>query len=114
MANPNKAKGTAFETAIVNYLNEGHPVGASRLPLSGPVDKGDIVVHSGPTSRVSTIQAKAVKAIDLAGFVDDANKQSAAAGTWMGVAVVKRRGKNIKDAYVVMDLETFRRVLEAL
>lgn len=43
MANRNKAKGTAAETAVVNYLKQPHlfPL-VERRALSGALDKGDI------------------------------------------------------------------------
>jgi len=118
MANKAKAKGTAFETAIVNYLNEPkHPLGqgsARRLPPHGSIDKGDVEYVVGSDCFIVTLQAKAQKAFDLAGWVDAAKEQSVAADSMWGVAVVKRPKKNIKDAYVVMDLETFKSMMETL
>ena len=43
--NRSKAKGTRAETAVVQYLAD-HGVVASRLPLSGSSDIGDVAVPS--------------------------------------------------------------------
>lgn len=114
MANKAKAKGTAWETAVVNYLNEGD-VGplARRLPLSGNVDKGDIEYLLGGGLTI-TIQAKAQKAYDLSGWLAGAHDQMRAAGTNWGVVAAKRAGKNVRDGYVIMDLQTFKSMMEQL
>lgn len=50
VSSPSKVKGTRFETAIVNYLNQQHtdvdmePLGAVRLVQTGNADQGDIQV----------------------------------------------------------------------
>lgn len=44
MANPNKAKGTRAETAVVRFLNEYDGVHAQRRALSGSNDCGDVEV----------------------------------------------------------------------
>lgn len=51
--NKNKAKGTAAETAVVNYLKKINP-GAkpTRLPLAGNRDIGDVALWLGTESPV--------------------------------------------------------------
>ena len=105
MGNPAKRKGTAFETAVVGYLQvNGFPY-ARRLALAGGKDVGDITLGDEPAGGPVTIEAKDYAAISLAQFVDEAITEAGNAGTPLGVAIIKRRGKNIKDAYVVTSLE---------
>lgn len=99
-----RRKGTAFETAVVRYLQEQGYL-AERRALSGRLDKGDIAGVPG-----WTLECKAERAIDLAGYMGEAAQEAANAGTDLYAAVVKRRGKSVKDAYVVMPLEIFLRI----
>ncbi len=62
-----KQKGTAFESALVEYLNENGYPEAERRALQGAEDKGDI---SGV--RHWAVEAKNRKALDFAGAVDEA------------------------------------------
>lgn len=97
-----RAKGTAFETAVVRYLNEhGYPY-AERRALAGTNDKGDIAGVPGVM-----FECKAVRTITLAEFMGQVDVQKANAQAQIGVAVIKRRQKPIGKAYVVMDLEQF-------
>lgn len=100
--NRSKARGTAFETAVVRYLQEhGFPY-AERRALAGNSDRGDIAGVPGVA-----IECKAVQRIELAQFVDEAQRERANAGAALGVTVVKRRQKSTGDAYVVMPLSAF-------
>ena len=63
MANPSKAKGTAWETAVVDYLRaNGHPH-AERRALSGNTDRGDIAGVPGVV-----IECKNAKTMALAAW----------------------------------------------
>lgn len=112
----NKAKGTAWESAIVAYLNERldlepfGPDSARRVPQMGRADVGDIHI------RPVVVEAKNVASIDLPSFIRQANTECDNAGPnyRYGVAVVKKRGANVKDAYAVMDLATFTEILAEL
>jgi hypothetical protein len=99
MTNPSKAKGTAFETAVVRFL-QGRWPGVERRALAGNKDKGDIQGIPG-----WVLECKAVQNITLASFVDEALVEAKNAGVPYGAAVIKRRGKGIGQAYVVMTLE---------
>lgn len=127
MSNPNKAKGTAHETAVRHYLNavlgqyvDGwkeadypwrdprDPNNVTRPAQTGPKDVGDL--HAWPF----VLEAKAEKEFRLPAYVAQANKEARHAGFPFGVAVVKAPRKSIKDAYVVLDLETFAKILRQL
>ncbi|GGQ07912.1 signal transduction protein with GAF and PtsI domain [Actinomadura coerulea] len=126
MANPNKRKGTAWESAVVTFLR-GRLAGAGLAGLDdirrqvqmGRADIGD--VHAAPF----VLECKNTAQLTLSAFVDQANREARNAqldadmhGTagrrYFGVAVVKRRGKGTGDGYAVMDLETFARVLAVI
>ena len=101
-----RQKGTAWESAIVSYLQEhGYPY-AERRAMAGANDKGDILLPG------VMIEAKAEKAITLAEYADEVKKQTANCphGT-IGVAWVKRRGKSVEDSYVLMSPATFLQLL---
>jgi hypothetical protein len=111
VTNRNKAKGTKWESDIVRYLKANGIPSAHRVAQTGRDDSGDI---HGVSPFI--LQAK-----DLASVTDGArigvagaNSQAAIARESYGAAVVKRRNHSAANAYVVMDLETFTRMLAAL
>ena len=110
MSNPNKARGTRWESDLVNEFHASDLPDARRKVQTGAKDTGDISLGRW------TIEAKAEKSIRLASYVDEANTEAWNArspgdpSTPFGVAIVKRRGRNVRQAYVVMDLATFIRV----
>lgn len=99
--NKSKARGTAWETRVVNFLRDhGFPY-AERRALSGALDKGDVNVPG------IVIECKAHKALDLAGWVDEMVKEKANAGVPIGVVVFPRRSHATGRSYVLMELEQF-------
>ncbi|WP_116210120.1 hypothetical protein [Streptomyces olivoreticuli] len=107
MANAHKAKGTAWESALRGYLNEGltdRNAQVRRNVQTGVNDIGDLDAYP------FTGEAKAVKAYDLADFVEQANREARNAQMPFGVALIKRPRKGVGDGYAVMDVRTFRRV----
>lgn len=107
--NKSKAKGTAFETDTVNFLNEKpYDLQFARLTLSGKFDKGDLASHLAPSW---TTECKNHKEIDLATWMREAELEAINRGTWRYVVIHKRRGKGIRDAYVTMPLWAFREIL---
>jgi Holliday junction resolvase len=100
MMSKSRARGTAFESRVVSYLKEqGFPY-ASRLPLSGSKDVGDI---GGVVSTV--IECKNEKKIDLASYQDETLKEQANANAQVAFAVFPRRSRHIGKAYVLMTLD---------
>lgn len=107
MSNPSKAKGTDFETAIVEFLNvkelKAHRTGSAEVGL------GDI--HFGANGEW-TIEAKAEVTIDMPGYL----KQLAAAverrGTdpFKAAVAVKNRRHSTGDGYAVMRLANYRQL----
>jgi len=106
----NKARGTRAESAVVAYLRAAGAVHAERRSLNGAKDRGDVAGIPGVV-----IEVKDHARIDLAGFVDEAERES-----WngpvpeVGVAWIKRRGKGSPgEWYVAMTGDTFRYLLTA-
>lgn len=107
MSNPSKAKGTAWESAIVDYLRIFNPH-VERRTLNGNHDRGDITGIPGVV-----IEAKNAKTITLAAWVDEANIEGLNDNAPVAVVWVKRRGRTSPmDGYVVMDGTQFVRLLE--
>ncbi|MCT2594255.1 hypothetical protein LHJ74_30845 [Streptomyces sp. N2-109] len=118
----NKDKGTRHETAVVNYLNkklgriteDGRfkwPIDSrniKRQAQTGRKDVGDIWAYP------FILEAKDEARHSIPSYIRQANQEALNAGTEYGAAVVKKRGANIADSYVCMDLRTFARVLESL
>ena len=107
MANPNKAKGTRHETDIVNYLND-EGLSVYRPAPGGPRDTGDI--HGLPDFAIQAKNWKNVADAVREG-TDGAEKQRENLGVPFGINIVKRPRRPISDAYVVMRLSTFVRML---
>lgn len=97
MTNPSKKKGTAWESEVAAYL------GTRRLPLAGNKDIGDL------DDPDWVIECKAEQRINLAGYMDElADELVNSDDKALGVAIVKRRRANVKDAYAVMPLWMFK------
>lgn len=102
-----KAKGTAWESAIVKHL-QGHGFPhAERRTLSGSEDKGDINAAPG-----LVIEAKNQSRHSFAEWLDEAIAEAKNADDAVGMVWAHRRGKSSPaDAYVVTDGATFTRLL---
>jgi Holliday junction resolvase len=105
-----RAKGTAWESAIVTFLqNQGWPH-AERRALNGAKDRGDIV--TGVPGLI--VEAKNEKRYQLGEWVNEANTEAANAGAELGVVWAHRKGKaSAGDGYVIMTGATFARLLKA-
>jgi len=99
-----KAKGTRWESEIVDFLRSCGFRYADRVPLSGAKDRGDVTV--GPGSPV--IEAKNQARHSLAEWLDEATAEATHADAPFGVAWFKRRGKaSAGRGFVLMDGITF-------
>ena len=108
MTNPNKAKGTRWESAVALHLQD-HGFDVWRMAQTGEFDQGDL---GGLPDFAFECRDRAK--LDLAGNVKDANNRAKAKHSKYGVAVMKARGKKTADGYVVMDLDTFAQLLQDL
>lgn len=110
MSNPNKQKGTKFESDVVAVLRAAG-IDARRVAQSGALDTGD--VH-GIEPFTGQCKAYANVADALRDGVDGVEAQRQRNGTEYGVAFVKRRMKPAGQAYAVMTLDTFAEILKRL
>lgn len=100
MSNPSKQKGTAFETALVNWFHS-KGMAAHRLVLHGNKDIGDIDIGD------ANIEAKNCNAISLGTWIKEAEVESVNAGKPV-IVVAKRKGTaDAGKSYVIMTLDVF-------
>ena len=107
MTNPNKAKGSGAERAVVETLRAtGWPYAERRLAGSSK-DRGDIAGVPGVVIEVKNCARQ-----DLAGWIDEARLEQANDHADLSVVWHKRRGRaNPADWFVTMDGATFTRLL---
>jgi hypothetical protein len=107
VSSPERRKGTGFELEIVNFLRtHGFPMAGRAYGAGRPDDVGDINGVAG-----WCLEAKNHKSLDLAGWCSEAAAESANARTSWWAVIAKRRNRPVSDAYVVMPLEQFARLL---
>jgi hypothetical protein len=116
VGNKSKAKGTAFETLIKNYLVNKGFIHAHRTALEGGQDKGDIhgIAHR-MTRRKVAVQCKNQKSFNLSGWLNDTVEQAERLNNAVPILVVKRPGKGEKavgDSYAVMRLDDLVQLLQ--
>ena len=100
VANANKRKGTAFESAVRDYAQRfGHK--AFRPAQMGAGDIGDVHVDG-----LLCVQAKDTASHRFSEWLQDVEDQRVRAGLPFGVVVAKRRRAGVGDAYAVMDVDT--------
>ena len=106
--NPNKAKGTRWESAVAKFLqSKGFPVW--RMAQTGAFDEGDL----GGLPQWA-FECRDRQKIDLSKNVKDANDRALAKGALYGVTVIKKRNAPVESGYVALDLETFAKILERI
>lgn len=98
MTSKNKAKGSAWERAIVNALHTAGWPFAERRIAGAAKDRGDIAGVPGVV-----IEAKNCASRNLAGWVDETEVERVNDGAWLGVVWHKRAGRgSAVDGYVTM------------
>jgi hypothetical protein len=109
VTNKSKAKGTAFEVLVRDYLISKKFIHAHRPALSGGNDTGDINGIANPeTERKAIFQCKNQKTMKLSEWLNDTVEQAKRLNDAVPVLVVKRAGKGEKalgDSYAVMRLD---------
>ena len=102
-----RAKGTAWESAIVQYLRDVGWPHAERRALHGTNDQGDV---AGVISVV--IEAKNAARVQLAAWLDEAERERRNADADVGAVWFKRRGKaSPGDGFVLLSGRQFARLL---
>lgn len=105
--NPSKAKGTAWESRVVGYLQACGWTGAERRVLYGSKDRGDVLGLPG-----IVIETKNEKVATLGAYLDEVEAERLNAGAEVGVAWIHRRSRSSPAAgYVLMNGHTFTHLL---
>lgn len=108
-----RRRGADAELDFLKYARGTLHLPAERLRLAGKNDEGDVAVVDVGFTYVCEVKNE--KSISLATYVDEAlveaQNYTKARGLRrpdvMGVAIVKRRGRPVKDWYVVTSVEEF-------
>lgn len=104
-----KRKGTAFETQVVEYMRRVlDDDRIERRPCNGVNDRGDISGVMLRGKRV-VLECKNAKRMELASWIDEAERERGNDCAEFAFVVHKRRGcgdKNMGDTYVTCTLET--------
>ena len=95
----NKAKGTTFERECAVYLSDHTKFWVERRALAGNLDKGDLI---GMPNTV--LECKNHKQLNFSGWMTEGEQEARNAGARWWSVIVKRRGKNVSESYVVMPL----------
>ena len=100
--NPQKAKGSAYERSIVNYLREaGFNVDRTRAGWSD--DRGDVHGLSSPIGTPFVIECKNHTRLNLSGWISELLTEIGNAGGVAGVLVHKKRGTtDAADQYATL------------
>ena len=107
MSNRAVAKGREWENAVARYLRHAGFNGTERRAKAGRYDKGDLIGIPG-----FMVECKAGRRMDLAEWMEEVRTQTLNAKTPFGALVVKRPRKRVENAYVVMFLEDFARLVK--
>jgi hypothetical protein len=119
MSNTSAARGSAWERALLKHLRDkGYDV--ERLRLAGKEDEGDLSIRIGDERYI--IEAKAVARLNLAGWVEEAEVEANNFAKHRpnlttvptGAVVLKRRGHSTGKAYVVLEFDTYLRLISGL
>jgi hypothetical protein len=103
-----RRKGTGFELDVVRFLRGFFHFAERAYGAGRPDDRGDI---AGIPDW--TLELKNHKEFDLAGWCAEAAAESVNARTRWWAVIAKRRNRPVSDAYVVMPLEQFARLLSS-
>jgi hypothetical protein len=107
VTNPQKAKGSAYERLIVNYLRE-HGFRVDRTRAGWADDKGDIHGITG-----FTWECKNHRSINLSGWIRELLVECKNAGTKLGAVIHKKRGStNPGEQYATLPLEMLVQLLK--
>jgi len=102
-----KQKGSQFERAVVTYLaGHGFPYCERTYGAGRPADVGDVDGIVG-----WTLEVKNHRALDLAGWSDEAERERVNGRQPFAAVIAKRRNKPTAGAYVIVSLSTFAAML---
>jgi hypothetical protein len=102
VTNPQKQKGSAYERSIVTFLRErGYSVDRTRAGWTD--DRGDVHGIHHPELGPFTIECKNHRAMALAGWLQELDREIAANNGTLGAVVHKRKGvADAADQYATL------------
>lgn len=104
MSNPQKAKGSAFERLVCDYLAQAVP--CERIPAGATLDRGDL------WTPLAAIQCKNHRTLSLGAWIDQTLEQQQNASKALHALTIKRKGTtDPASQLVVMTLAQFRTIL---
>ena len=107
MANPQKAKGSAFERLVRDYLNEVVP--CERIPPGATLDRGDLWTPH------AAIQCKNHRTLSIGALLDDTHEQQTNAAKRFAWLVVKRKGTtDAAEQFAICSVAQLRELLKEL
>ena len=109
MSNPSRAKGTAWEVAVRDYLQGRGWSECQRLATRAALDLGDLT----GIPRFA-IECRDRKKVELSTNLDDAEERAVNKKSRWGVAIMKRPRRPVEGAYVLMSMATFADLLDEL
>lgn len=111
VTNRAKIKGSTYERAIVLYLRE-QGFNVDRTRAGWVDDRGDVHGIQHPVLGPFTIECKNHKAMDLAGWLTELDREVLANSGGLGAVVHKRRGEtNSENQYATLPLWMLVRLL---
>lgn len=111
LPNRSKAKGTAFESLVRDYLKDEWSSDVDRLTLSGASDRGDLGGFR-VGDRLVAVECKNHTAMSLASWVGEAQREAENYRAVAGIVIHKRKGKGrAADQYVTLTLRDFLDIL---
>ena len=121
MPNANQRRGRDWERKLRDgFREEGFDT--EHFRDTGMKDEGDLLVRSSSNGHMFVIEAKNAK-LNVTGFLEEArverkhfseSRPYLADDAVHGVVAWKRRGKTFKGGVVMMDMDTFMRILEEM
>lgn len=111
-----RKKGTAFETAVAEYLRLATAQDVRRRPLSGAKDGGDLCGLK-VNGEECVVECKNHRTYEVADWLKQAENEAANAMCDYGVVVFHRKGVGLDmlkmgDQCVLMTLDTFARMVK--
>jgi hypothetical protein len=113
--NKPKRKGTAWESAVRDYLIATGFTDAHRVALKGVNDEGDVMFRIGRLGEVKCVyECKNEKGIDLAAAVNEAEHEALNTDADYFAAIIKRRNHSTNAAYVVLPMWHYVAIMKDL
>lgn len=103
-----RARGASFERLIADALAAHVDDVVDRRVKTGALDKGDIGGLRTPRGHRVVVECKNTKTMNLAGWVQEAQREAVNDNAIAGIVVHKRRGKgDPMEQYVTMTLRDY-------